>query len=51
MTKKEREVWLAEIERIKKEENNRKEEGMKNEIEKILSQKAEFNSNQENVGW
>jgi len=54
MTKKEREDWLAEINRIKNEENNKKEDEMKKQIEKILTQKAEFNSNnltQENIGW
>lgn len=51
MTKKEREDWLAEIARIKKDEENKKEKDLSKEIEKILTQKAEFNANQENIGW
>lgn len=47
MTKRERREWLSEIERIHKDEVDKKEVGMTNEIEKILTVKSEFDAKQE----
>lgn len=51
MTKKERREWLSEIDRIHKDEVDKKEIGMTNEIEKILTVKSEFDAKQEGGGW